>query len=148
MSFLGLTNTKTNSLTKILTAPLFAVVIGISIWNFADPHNFNILWHWFAWSNQVLAAISLWVATGYLVKTSKNRYISFFTSIPALFMTMVVVTYFFTERQFIMGQYFAYYIGVLHGVGVSLAIFIFYLVRMIHFREPLKENDIKEPIDK
>ena len=125
----------------ILTAPLFVFVILISIWDFLDVNNFNVLWRWFAWSNQVLATICLWVSTGYLVKTSKNKYRSLFTAIPALFMTMVVVTYFFTERQFIMGQYFAYYIGVLHGVGVSLAIFIFYLARMIRRKDtPTQDN--------
>ena len=132
----------------LLTIPLFAIVIGISVWDFVDVHNFNILWRWFAWSNQVLAAISLWVATGYLVKTSKNKYISFFTSIPALFMTMVVVTYFFVEKQLIIGQFYPYYVGVLLGAGVSLAIFIFYLVRMIILKEQPKEEDIKEATNK
>ena len=127
----------------ILTAPLFALVIGISIWDFLDVKNFNVLWRWFAWSNQVLATISLWVATGYLVKTSRNKYLSLFTSISALFMTAVVTTYFFTERQFIMGQYFAFYIGVLHGIGISIAIFVFYLVRMIRYKEdaPIEETN-------
>ena len=118
----------------ILTIPLFAAVIGISIWNFVDAKNFNILWRWFAWSNQVLATICLWVATGYLVKTSRNKYLSLFTSIPAFFMTSVVITYVFTEEQFIMARYFAYYIGVIHGICISLAIFIFYLVRTIRLK--------------
>ena len=112
----------------LLTIPLFTLVILISIWDFLDASNFNILWRWFAWSNQVLATVCLWVITGYLVKTSKNKYISLFTSIPALFMTSVVVTYVFTEKQFIMAQYFAYYIGVIHGAAISLAIFIFLLL--------------------
>ena len=124
----------------LLTVPLFAFVILISIWNFLDAKNFNVLWRWFAWSNQVLATISLWVATAYLTKTSKNKYISLFTSIPALFMTAVVVTYVFTDEHFVMGKYYAYYIGVLHGIGISLAIFIFYLVRMI-IRKPEKDKE-------
>ena len=121
----------------LLTIPLFLAVIGISIWDFIDVENFNILWRWFAWSNQVLATICLWVSTSYLVKTSKNKYISFFTSIPALFMTAVVITYVFTEDQFIMARYFAHYIGVIHGACISLALFVFYLIKMIRFK---KEN--------
>ena len=131
----------------ILTAPLFALVIGISIWDFLDVKNFNVLWRWFAWSNQVLATISLWVATGYLVKTSRNKYLSLFTSIPALFMTAVVTTYFFTERQFIMGQYFAFYIGVLHGIGISIAIFVFYLVRTIRYKEDVPVEETNDSVD-
>ena len=119
----------------ILTAPLFAVVIGISIWNFLAASNFNTLWRWFAWSNQILAAICLWVATAYLTKTAKNKFVSLFTAIPALFMTTVVVTYLFTEKQLAFPKYIPYYVGIIIGASLSLAIFIFYLVRMILKKE-------------
>ena len=129
----------------ILTAPLFVIVIGISIWDFLDVQNFNILWRWFAWSNQVLATICLWVATAFLVKTSRNKYLSLFTSIPAFFMTAVVATYVFTDKGFIMGQYFPYWIGIIHGLGVALAIFVFYFVRMIIIKDKdlITENSIQ-----
>ena len=129
----------------ILTAPLFALVIGISLWDFLDEQNFSVLWRWFAWSNQVLAAICLWVSTGYLVKTSRNKYLSLFTSIPALFMTMVVVTYIFTEKQFILGQHIPYHIGLIIGAVISLGIFIFYLVRTILRKTPPLEEKPSEP---
>ena len=130
----------------LLTAPLFALVIGISIWDFLAEKNFNILWRWFAWSNQVLAAISLWVATGYLAKTSKNKFLSLFTAIPALFMTTVVVTYIFTDEQFIMAKYFDYRIGILHGICISLAVFVFYLVRLLMMKtpKPPKEDNVEK----
>ena len=128
----------------ILTVPLFAAVIGISIWDFLSPQNFNILWRWFAWSNQVLAAICLWVSTGYLVKTSRNKYLSLFTSIPALFMTMVVITYVFTDEQFLIGKYLPYLYGILIGAVISLGLFIFYLVRMIIRKEPPMEDKPNE----
>ena len=116
----------------ILTVPLFAAVIGLSIWNFMDPHNFNILWHWFAWSNQVLAAVSLWVATGYLYKTHKNRFTSLFTAIPALFMTTVVEIYIFAEPQIALGRFVPYHIAVIIGSVISLAIFAFYFVKLLN----------------
>ena len=126
----------------ILTAPLFAIVIGISVWNFLYAGNFNILWRWFAWSNQILAAICLWVATAYLTKTAKNKYLSLFTAIPALFMTTVVVTYFFTEQQLGFPRYIPYYVGIIVGACISLAIFIFYLVRTI-IRKDKPEETLK-----
>ena len=115
----------------ILTAPLFAIVIGISIWNFMSPSNFNILWRWFAWSNQVLAAICLWVASGYLTKTSKNKYLSLFTAIPALFMTAVVTIYILAEPNLALGRFIPYYIAIIVGSCLSLALFGFYLFRLI-----------------
>ena len=115
----------------ILTIPLFTAVIGISIWNFANPSNFNILWRWFAWSNQVLAAISLWVATGYLYSTSKNKWLSLFTAIPAIFMTAVVVTYILAEPQLALGQFIPYNIALIIGVSIALAISGFYIFKLI-----------------
>lgn len=125
----------------ILTAPLFAFVIGISIWNFMDVSNFNILWQWFAWSNQILAAIALWVATAYLVKTSNNRFKSLFTAIPAFFMTTVVVTYILAEPRISLGIFIPYYLGLIIGLVISLAIFIFYFVRMALKKSPNKKDE-------
>ena len=124
----------------ILTAPLFAVVIGISIWNFADPHNFNILWHWFAWSNQVLAAVSLWVSTGYLYLTSDNKYKSLFTAIPALFMTSVVVIYILAEPNLALGRFIPYYIALIIGFSISLVLFGFYLFKLFTKKEKTIET--------
>ena len=45
--------------------------------------NFNSLWRYFAWSNQTLAMISLWIATSYLVRKSSNKWASIITAIPA-----------------------------------------------------------------
>ena len=126
----------------ILTVPLFAIVIGISIWNFMAPSNFNILWRWFAWSNQALAAISLWVATGFLYKTSKNKYSSLFTSIPAMFMTMVVSTYLFAEPELALGRFIPYYISIIIGAGITLLLSGFYLFKLITRKngEPIEEE--------
>ena len=114
----------------LLTLPLFGCVIGISLWNFLAPGNFNILWRWFAWSNQVLAAISLWVATGYLYKTAKNKWSSLFTAIPAMFMTTVVVTYILAEPQLALGRFIPYYLSVIIGAVISLLLAGFYLFKL------------------
>ena len=115
----------------ILTAPLFAIIIGISIWNFMSPSNFNILWRWFAWSNQVLATICLWVASGYLTKTSKNKYLSLFTAIPALFMTAVVLIYILAEPNLALGRFIPYHVAVIIGLSLSLLTFVIYFFRLI-----------------
>jgi carbon starvation protein CstA len=52
--------------------------------------DFDIIWRYFAWANQMLAAATLWVITVYLAKEQKLYWI---TLIPSLFMTMVVSTY-------------------------------------------------------
>lgn len=52
--------------------------------------NFDIIWRYFAWSNQTLAAATLWMITIYLENEKKCYWI---TLLPALFMTMVVTSY-------------------------------------------------------
>ena len=79
--------------------PLFATTMGLLIWQMADPGGFKIIWSWFGWSNQTLAVFTLWAITVYLVRQHKNYFI---TLIPALFMTVVCSTFFFTEKVFKM----------------------------------------------
>ncbi|MEF9991673.1 MAG: carbon starvation CstA 5TM domain-containing protein [Peptostreptococcaceae bacterium] len=68
----------------VLAIPLFVVCI------FLTTIDFNIIWRYFAWSNQTLAMIFLWSATVYLVKNKANY---FMTLIPATFMSAVCVAY-------------------------------------------------------
>jgi len=52
--------------------------------------NFDIIWRYFAWSNQTLATVVLWAITIYL---AQNRKLFWVTLIPAVFMTAVTSTY-------------------------------------------------------
>ena len=115
----------------LLTLPLFALVIGISIWNFLDSHNFNLLWRWFAWSNQFLASIALWVATSYLYEDSHSKYRSLFTAIPATIMTAVVATYLFGEPNIALGRFIPFWVACIIGgtlALISFGVYLFYLL--------------------
>lgn len=76
----------------VISVPMFAVVFGMS---FVD---FNVVWRYFAWTNQTLAVFTLWAATVYLFKQEhkpgaiyKQGYLM--TLLPAVFMTCVSVSY-------------------------------------------------------
>ena len=71
----------------IITLPLLAVGAVLT------QLDFNVLWRYFSWSNQTLAMISLWVATAYLLKEGKSRFVSLLTALPAAFMSAVSMTY-------------------------------------------------------
>ena len=126
----------------ILTMPLFVVVAAISIWNFLDHHNFNILWHWFAWSNQALATISLWVSTAYLLKTHHNRFVSLFTGIPAIILNAVVITYLFAEPNIALGRWIPYIPALIIGLSLTLIPLGFYIFRLCRKK---KEEPALEP---
>ena len=68
----------------VITIPLFAVGFMLT------KINFDVVWRYFAWSNQTLATVVLWTITVYLFQKRKTYWI---TLLPALFMTAVVTTY-------------------------------------------------------
>ncbi len=75
----------------MIALPLFACVFGMV---FVD---FNVVWRYFAWTNQTLAVFALWAGTIFLGKNTKTTpkypYAYLIALIPALFMTMVSVSY-------------------------------------------------------
>lgn len=64
------------------------MVLGVLL-NYVD---FSVLWRYFAWSNQTLAAFALWMGTGYFAHTGQVSK-HWMTTIPAAFMTAVCVAY-------------------------------------------------------
>jgi carbon starvation protein CstA len=68
----------------IVSTPLFIVGLGIL------QIDFDVIWRYFAWSNQTLATATLWTITVYLAKAGKFYWIAL---VPSLFMTMVISTY-------------------------------------------------------
>ena len=75
----------------IICVPLFVVAAGILWYSLADKQGFDIIWRYFAWSNQTLSVFTLWAMTVYLYN-NKRKY-TLVALIPALLMTMVTVLY-------------------------------------------------------
>lgn len=125
----------------IITLPLFAIVIGLSIWNFADAHNFNILWRWFAWSNQVIAAFTLVIITIYLVKDGKYKWGSLISALPGAVMIAVTVTYIFGEPNIALGKFIPMHIAYIIGASSALAFLIAYFIFLIKKRIINKEKE-------
>lgn len=75
----------------VISVPLFAMVFGMTF------VNFDVVWRYFSWTNQTLAVFTLWAGTVFLfkngVETGKVKYSWLMSIIPALFMTMVSVSY-------------------------------------------------------
>ncbi len=87
--------------------------------------DFNVLWRYFSWSNQTLAMISLWVATSYLIRNKKQRFISLITAIPASFMTAVSVTYILVANE---GFKLSTAIGYPIGLIAAAVLFVTYII--------------------
>ncbi|MCI5778303.1 MAG: carbon starvation protein A [Lentisphaeria bacterium] len=74
----------------MLTGPLIAAVAGLLLWSNKDAGSFNVLWTYFAWANQVIAAFALLAGSIYLFHLKRPAFI---TVIPGMFITFVVTTY-------------------------------------------------------
>lgn len=68
----------------MISVPLFIIGYGLTLMDF------SVLWRYFAWANQTIAAVTLWTITSYLIREEKNYWVAL---IPSVFMTLVVVTY-------------------------------------------------------
>ena len=71
----------------LLCVPLILLVSLLLWWSNQDADSFGILWNYFAWGNQVLAAVTLTAATVYLVRAGKPFIV---TLVPGVFMSFIV----------------------------------------------------------
>ena len=101
----------------MLALPVFA--IGFSL-TFID---FNVIWRYFAFSNQALATVVLWTSAVYLAKNNKFHW---FVTLPATFMTGVCWTYILMAPEGLsLSSSFAYPAG---GVA-AMATLIFFMIK-------------------
>lgn len=75
----------------LLSLPVFAVGIALLAWQIGNPSGFGTVWQYVAWGTQLMAAVTLWLCTVYLVRERKCYWL---TLLPAIFMTMVVTDFF------------------------------------------------------
>lgn len=76
-----------------IALPLFACVFAML---FID---FDIVWRYFSWTNQLLSTFTLWAGTIFLYKERHYPYGYLISLIPALFMTMVCYSYIFIAPE-------------------------------------------------
>ena len=103
----------------IVSLPLFAMGVGIAFMEF------DVIWRYFAWSNQALSVITLWMITSWLMRRGSRW--SIIALVPAICMTYVCSSFLFVSGQFVgMGATPLAYIygGALTAVIAGLMIYI------------------------
>ncbi len=110
----------------IIALPMFLAASLLLWFNVAEEDGFNIIWRYFGWANQTLAAFTLWTATAYLVRERKGAsYLIAF--LPACFMTAVCVAYILTAKiGFNLPDSWNLPIG---GATFAISFAAFYLIR-------------------
>lgn len=72
-----------------VSLPIFALCFAVML------IDYRMLWNYFAWINQTLSVFTLWAVTVYLARHNRFYFISL---VPALFMTMVSVSFILTAK--------------------------------------------------
>ncbi|MDR0639780.1 MAG: carbon starvation protein A [Spirochaetaceae bacterium] len=115
-----------------IALPLFAAGVILVFFSLQSAANFNIIWRYFAWSNQTLATIGLWAASAYLAKVGRQYWI---TLLPAAFMTVVITSYFFMGNEClgplvtaITGNFnITYVVGLVIGLALSIVLLCLFI---------------------
>jgi carbon starvation protein CstA len=82
----------------IITVPLIVAVSLLLWWSNVNSKSFQMLWNYFAWSNQALASVVLWTIVVYLYRERSNYWVAL---IPAIFMTYICSSFVFVSGQFV-----------------------------------------------
>jgi len=106
----------------LLALPLFGIATYLF---FVD---FQILWRYFAWFNQTLACVALWAFTAWVTRrgaTNGKRYDCLVTLVPALWMTLVSVTYICVAPEgFTLSTTISYAIGTVCTLALLVSFMI------------------------
>ena len=122
------------SMTKrlLISVPLFLISIVILIYSLKDQAGFDMIWRYFAWTNQTLAVFTLWALSVYLRQEGKLYIV---TLIPALFMTMVCTTYIFVAPE---GFGLSYILSLVISSVITLALLHWHCLAYSYIREERK----------
>ena len=101
----------------MICIPLFLITAVILWYSLSDAEGFNIIWRYFAWSNQTLSVFTLWAVTVFLYNFKKKYMVV--TLIPAILMTMVTVSYILIAPE---GFSLPYNVGLIISFVIALAI--------------------------
>jgi carbon starvation protein CstA len=107
-----------------IALPLFTAGVVLT---FVD---FDVVWRYFAWTNQALATVVLWCIVVYLFREQRNYWVAL---LPAIFMTYICSSFVFVSNQFVgMGAVPMAYIW---GGVVTLAISTYMVYSLVRSRK-------------
>jgi len=111
----------------MIAVPIFIVTLIFLIFSLKDAQGFDVIWRYFAWANQFLATFTLWAITVFLRREKKGHWY-LLTLLPALFMTMVIVSFLFVAEKEGLGRWMPRALGYTISAvitALSLALFIY-----------------------
>lgn len=103
----------------LICIPMFMLAAALLVYSLRDADGFQVIWRYFAWANQTLSVFTLWAITVYLVR-QRSGYSFLLTAIPAVFMTVVCLTYIcIAPEGFGLGAAYVKPIAILTGAHAA-----------------------------
>lgn len=113
----------------LVALPIFAITAGLLIFAVADKDGFAVIWRYFSWANQVLAMVTLWAITICLSKLHSRKMWYLISLIPALFMSMVTISFLFVAQKEGLGSVLPRPVGYGIAAAITLALGVLFFVR-------------------
>ena len=115
----------TNAKRLTLSAIIFALVAAILVFAKTNANGFNILWRYFAWSNQTLSLFAFLAIAVWMFENGKGKFV-WIPMIPGGFYTFVTVTYIMNAKiGFNLPWGAAYVIGAVACVAYVAAVVMY-----------------------
>ncbi len=127
----------------IVALPMFAISILLMFLPF------GVIWRYFGWANQTLAAVALWTAAVFLARRGNRWWLA---ALPATFMTVMTTTFILVEQRskgcIGMDDTTGTIIGIVLG-ATALGVFLWFRPRLTpESDDPAKDLDAPSELQK
>ena len=123
----------------LVALPVFVIAAGLLVFSLVDKEGFQVIWRYFSWANQVLAMVTLWTVTVFLVQHKPRTLWYLMTLIPALFMSMATVSFIFVAQKEGFGSFIPSKVGYILAAVVTLLFFAIFVRWMARFNKNAKK---------
>ena len=123
----------------LVALPVFVIAAGLLVFSLVDKEGFQVIWRYFSWANQVLAMVTLWTVTVFLVQHKPRTLWYLTTLVPALFMSMVTISFIFVAQKEGFGSLIPRNVGYILAAVVTLLFFVIFVRWMVHFNKNAKK---------
>ena len=112
----------------LVALPVFVLAAGLLIFSLVDKEGFQVIWRYFSWANQFLAMVTLWAITVFLSRSKKGGWY-WITLIPALFMSMVTISFLLVAQKEGLGSILPLPVGYGIAALITLALGVLFFIR-------------------
>ena len=113
----------------LVALPVFLLAAALLVFSLVDKEGFQVIWRYFSWANQFLAMVTLWAVTVFLSRHLPGKAWYWITLIPALFMSMVTISFLLVAQKEGLGSVLPRPLGYAIAAVITLALGTLFFVR-------------------